>query len=352
MNEELGFLKSNISSFVSSFSENTIIDYHIGVVKVHDSVRYNNQAVLKVHPETGATQYLEKGELSEVNGRRFIDRTNIADLTSLFDIETPYEPRNQWLDSAGKTVAENSDSTMKLKTAAIGPEFEESFSPVIGALTDSKLLASTNQSFHRPGSHLVVIFVTDAEDSTPDLSPQLLFEQLFALKGEDISKLSAYGVLCKNGDSQCLTLKKSGGTIESNSTRIQEFIKIVSRAKSKAVEAGRIAPSPTKINPILNLTSNTWGRELSEIGGEIRRTTLEKTIPLGEVLPEYDPVNQKLLLEVRYGEQIIDYNEETGWTYDATTNSITVHSGVVYTDPSPEAKISIKLTQARNPKGL
>ena len=349
MEDELSLLRKNMHDFVKSFGDNSIIDYHIGVTMVHDSTRYNNEVVLKINPDTGAVQYREKGELLPIGDKRFIDRENLGNLESLFDIQTPYVPCNVWRNTSGKQFDSckqpKPEGNLTLAKAAVGPEVEESFSPVIAALTDTK---PSNTGFHRVGSHLVVIFVTDAEDSSPGVEAQSLFDQLYQIQRKDISMLSVYGVLCTNGDADCLTRTHSGGTIESDSRKIKEFIQLVSRNKQLAVQAGVLEPNPNRVSPILNLRSQSWGQELSALGLEIRKNTIERKIQLA-ARPEYDVKTGQPLIVVKYGSQKIPYDSKIGWTFDATTNMITVHEGVVI-ERETGSRILVRYTKVTDPR--
>lgn len=342
MTEEIKYLKSNISSFVDKFANNSIIDWHIGVTYVHDSIRYNDEIVKKTNPNTGKIQYYNAGELIPVNGVKFIDRSHSKkDLETLFDVKTApnfvennnvvqfdYVSKNTIKkDKSGNEVLDENGKPV-YSQVAIGPENEESFTAVKGALSMSSLMGQ-NKGFYRATSHTVIIFVTDAEDAS-SISSKQLFKELFDFKARNMSLLSAYGVLCKSGDKECLNIKSDGkSTIEIEAKKIKEFVNLVHQKKA---ESGTQIESD--ISPILNLRSNNWGEELAKIGEQIRKQTLAKYIQLKD-RPEYDTTTEQPKIEVFYGDKKLPYDAEKGWTYQANKNregevggTIIIHGGI------------------------
>lgn len=335
MEESLTTLKQNISEFVSEISKNEIVDYRIGVTFVHDSIKYTNtyETTFKYHPETGEKIYNDLGELVRTSkmDNDYITKNDINELNDLFNINV-YPFVNNKLKAG---------STTEYETVSRGPVYEESFSPI------RAILNKTN-NFLRPTSHLVIFFVTDAEDSSKDsdgtdYEAKELFRDVYNIRGGDMSRISAYGVLCKTGERECLNITESGNTIEQDSLKIKEFIKLV---RNEKIHQDLI--DDNEIYPILNLQSSQWGKTLATVGADIRKKTMEKVIPLGNTFPEFDKNTSKPMIKVTYDEQEIAYDSEKGWTYNANRNTITVHSGLNIEHFSKDARVEVSFQSVKN----
>ena len=328
MSESLATLRKNIAEFVKEISKNSLVDYRIGVTFVHDSVKYTNSfdGMFKFHPETNEKLYNDLGELVKVPGMglNYITKSNIGMLNQLFDIKVyPY------VDNVLKP-----GSDTEYLSVSRGPVYEESFNPI-------RAILNQQINFLRPNSHFVMFFVTDAEDSSKNSSgqdytaKQLLYD-VYRMRGGDYSRISAYGVLCSNGDTVCLNEKTSGGTIEQDSLKIKEFISLLRREKIQ-----KELISENEVYPILNLRSQNWGKTLAKVGADIRKKTIEKVIYLGNNYPEFNLNTKMPMIKVTYGDQEIPYDSEKGWTYNANRNSITLHSGLNVEQFEEGARINV-----------
>ncbi|MCB0357661.1 MAG: hypothetical protein KDD40_11665, partial [Bdellovibrionales bacterium] len=308
------------------------LDPHIGIVYVHDSTRYTNNinqnnSVLKFHPLDHTQQYFEKGELVSLQANSkidFIDGKKLNLLPDFFNIEVPFVNIKTEKKVKGETIVEY----------PIGPEVEESFSPV-SALINNK---SAHKSFFRKDALLVVIFVTDAETGyipesnlkqNPDLisivektTPKELYEELLAFKSGQAANILAYGVLCENDDVLC---QNKG--IEKPALKIKSFINLVHENRNASLQArfhgSTQAESKLQALRILNLNSDDWGEKLATIGEAISLETLLKPTNLSFV-PEVKVINNRIVpqIKVKMGTQTLEFKKH--WQYDAAENSITL----------------------------
>lgn len=182
-------LKKNIGRFVDSFIKQKDLDFHIGVVSIWDSVRYDK--VVKAPYEIGKLRPLKDPAQPGVTlaGPQYVTR-NTPNLLGVLGetLDLGIEPR--YLRALGKNgKLEIVRDANHQPIDAGGPEFEELFSPVLPALTDK------NGDFYRKDAHLAVIMVTDADDSSPDLTADLLAHELFDLKGGDHNMVAGFGAL-------------------------------------------------------------------------------------------------------------------------------------------------------------
>jgi hypothetical protein len=171
-------LANNIDSFVKAFSANESLDYHIGVISVFDSHR---QGPGSKHPNAKP-----RGELFAFNG---IDKN----LPQNFYTRKHNDPSQL-------------EALLKIGVLSLekgGPEREESFSPLIAALSEPMLSSATNFGFYRPDAHLVVIFITDAADASLNLTPGQVYDFILNLKQGDKKKIHTFGVLADRNNREC-----------------------------------------------------------------------------------------------------------------------------------------------------
>lgn len=293
MSDDQERLSRNINRFVESFGENELIDFHIGVTSVWDSVTFKDKV-----------KSYQMGEL-----RRVKDRSG-----------------KEWPADAPRFVSRSKDyvkvvqQTLKIGVEDFytqgGPNFEELFTPVIGAFS-APMMTSANKDFLRPDAHLVVILISDADDSS-DITASELHAFLRTLKNDlDESRVSTYGVLARAADPESAKdpgLKTSG---IGRPVKVENFLR----------ESQGVA---------LHLLSEHYGDDLAEIGREVEARTLRKTIEL-DALPELGTI------EVRYGSQIIPQHEAFGWTYDSKRVAVVINGGVRLR-PEAGAQVTVKFT--------
>lgn len=241
-------LITNLSAFTQEFTKKSFMDYHIGVVTTD---------------MTGST-WGGGGNFAGklVGSPRYVERT------------TPNADR---ILAASLNVGTN------------GSGSEESFSPVIAAITNP-LVNGWNAGFYRPDAKLAIIFITDAMDQSK-LNENSFLNQLLALKGNDINQILAYGVLPASFDPKCYTE-------ENRPENIERFLALVKKN----------GPN------LMSLCSPTYGQELAKLGEDLAKN-VGSFIYLSR-LP--DPKSLKVTL----GPITLPNDPKKGWSYDSYLNAV------------------------------
>lgn len=332
-------LSRGINSFASAFQKNQMIDYHLGVISVWDS-----SSKFVNHPK----RRYENGELRKVKiGGREVEQRFLTRKT-------------------GTPTALS--STIKIGIAGLAdggspvPEFEEVFSPISAAI---KLTGrgAPNEGFFRPDAHLVVILLSDADDSNSSIRAEQLADELLQFKGSP-SKLSVYGVLVKKSDPdvykdydlrrhpkyhpECFDMRNPAKPVRDPKKCVEgfgpeEFEKFIVAANPEDGTATDI-----KNKKIMSLVQKNFGPGLAKIGTDVSMKTLNKEILLDQRAREE---NGNPMIEVYYGTpeafakgkgQKIPYATKGGWRYDPQNNSIRLSGDIEY-KYQPGARFMIRM---------
>lgn len=316
-------LVRNIDKFADGINQNKMIDYHIGVISTWDaSERF--ASTKKDQYGIGELRFIKDSKNQNYN-QRFVTR-----------------------NERGMTA-----STLDIGVAALkdgGPENEEFFAPLLAAMEKSGN-GQPNDGFFRPDSQLVVVFLTDADDSNKELAPSEVAQKLLAFKNDRTDKVSVYGALVSKSDDdkykdwalrvhpkyneQCFDMTKKvpkeNGTCKDGigPQRLEDFIVAANATPG-------LTPAEIREKYIMSIISKNFGSDLANIGSDIKIRTLAKEIPLSRIPVVED---DKLQVRVRYGTpaelaagrgQVIPQHEKYGWTYDADKNSVKLSGDVKY----------------------
>lgn len=318
-------LVRNIDKFTDGIVKNKMIDYHIGVISTWDSSE-RFVTTKKDQYGIGELRFIKDSKNQPFN-KRFVTRTEKNLMASTLDIG----------------VAAYAEG---------GPENEEFFSPLMAAL-DKSGNGQANDGFFRPEAQLVVIFMTDADDSNSSITTEEMDRKLLDFKGGRRDKLSVYGVLVKAGDDdqykdwalrvhpkyhpECYDMTKKTPVRNNNSKckagfgpeRIEQLI--VTANQDSNLTAAQI-----KSKYIMSIISRNFGNDLATIGSDIKVRTMAKEIVLTKGVPVVE--NGVIQLRVRYGTpeelavgkgQVIP-NGKGGWFYDPANNSVRLSGDVNY----------------------
>jgi hypothetical protein len=230
-------LKANIDVFANKFFNNPRIDYKIGIVPVYDR-RYLNDK--KVYPVVGVRKMNPFGEL-----------------VSLKDKD------GQPIQAAPFITRDTPDAKNVLKsTVALGvqwgPEAEESFSPVIEVISNNELNQSKNAGFYDKDAYLVVIFLTDADDATPQMTASEFYDDLLAAKGGDATKILIAAAL------PSAKVNSVGCSLDGNGPQYQ-FPELVNLSGAL----------------VADLCSNTFGQKLAAFGDKLVQRVATQRIKIG-----------------------------------------------------------------------
>lgn len=255
-------LSTNLGLFTSAMEQNKFLDYHIGVMSTStDSYSWSS-----------VTPGLLQGTPS------YVDRDTDMGLTKL--------QRN--IEALGTN----------------GSATERMFDPLyIGLVRDREKL---NPGFLRSDAFLVVIFVTDAEDQSKEITGFKLFNELMRLKAGDEKRLLGYSVLAYPGffSDRC-----SQDGWEDPVQNIN-FMSLFSNAYNSRV-SGSVVASPNRVTNVFSLCDSDYGQKLANIGEDIR-IRVSQTLPLPRL-----PVRGTIRL--KYGTNYVD---PKWYKYDPTTQSL------------------------------
>ncbi len=315
-------LVKNLDRFTNGINKNKMIDYQIGVISTWDS---SERFVTKKQDKygIGELRYMKNSANKSFN-QRFVNKAYKNYLASTLNIGVAAYDKG-------------------------GPENEEFFAPVQSALEKSGR-GGTNENFFRENAQLVVIFMTDADESSTRITPEQMARTLRDFKGGNAKKLSVYGVLVKKTDSddkkdwalrihpkynpQCFDM--TGKTPKNNGTctgfgpdKIEQLIVLANEEKG--------SPDSIKAKYVTGITSKDFGTDLGRIGDNITIKTLAKEIFLSQ-RPRVE-TDGTLQVRVRYGTpdvlakgggQIIPNKTKGGWAYDPENNSVKLSGDVQY----------------------
>lgn len=315
-------LVANISKFTNGINKNRMIDYHIGIVSTWDSSeRFAKNK--KDSYQIGELRYIKDSKSQSYN-KRYVTKKEPQLLASTLQIG----------------VAAYADG---------GPEVEEFFSPLAAALEKSGRGAA-NEGFFRDEAQLVVVFLTDADDSTTRISPEQMARTLVDFKGGKANKVSVYGVLVRASDGdnykdwnlkvhpkynpQCFDMTqktpKNNGTCKGfGPQRLESLIALANEEKG--------TPEQIQSKFIMSIASSNFGSDLARLGNDITKKTLAKEILLSQ-RPRVDQKGE-LKVRVRYGNpaelaagkgQLIANKSQGGWVYDPENNSVLLSGDIEY----------------------
>jgi hypothetical protein len=325
-------LKKNINYFTDAFlkKQGRFLDFHIGVVTAWDSINFGS-----------AQRDCELGELRPVGGPTGPARGSCVANGDALNYVTRETPNLE--QTLGKTLKVGTEAYISGDPVHSGPEQEELFSPVIKALSPES--AEMNKNFRRSDeAHLAVIFLSDTDDATPNVSSSSMASYLRSMAKDNLT-VSTYAVLARY---QNLL------DFEINPTKnpLREY----PRAAMKNCSVNPVDPAirgaggaPFKMRDFLiksggtgfDLKDSNFGKKLGDLGEAIVRKSLRKVIEL-DYVPD---LNQSII--VKYGKnQIISASDRSGYSYDPENQTIIINEGVVL-EPEKDARITIEYTPVK-----
>jgi hypothetical protein len=313
-------LASNIDRFVEAFGKKSIIDFHIGVLEIWDSVRYGQYDV-------DLNKVKRPGVVPEINrnGQR-----SFAQIGALLPLKAPVGQESLLKDQMknyvirGEGYVEVLRETLKIGVAeferkssptkdASGPEYEELFTPVMAALRPP-VSTTLNKGFFRPKAHLVVIMVTDANEP---------------------------GLITANEMHRFLINQKGAGNFT--------VIGVINPSDQKLACERDPAGPPVRIEALINLTGgrilnlcSDYGSQLAEVGQLIQDRTI------GEIRIKLDRLPILDSISVTYGSTEVPFSQNNGWTYDNESKYVIIRGAAKWAH-QPGAKIALRY-EAANPK--
>ena len=309
-------LKANIDSFVDSFKKHTDVDFHIGVVSIWDSIRYN-KIVKEPYPLGKLRPLRDPVDPSAlVPGIQYVTRSQNRFSPVLGEtLKVGIEPRFVTTTNRNGRQVLARDASGKLVDGG-GPEFEELFSPVLPAL------GPINDGFYRKDAHLAIVMISDADDSSPDLTPDLLARSLYDLKGGDHNMVSGYAALALEGcpvDPGREVRDAKGKLIGINPpTNIIDFVN-------------------TTGGTYMNLCDANFGAKLGAIGRLIEERSSSQMVIHLKKRPDMSTLRVSYVVAGR----ALELAPGDGYSYVEDSNDVLVHgeSPVIAANPGGEVKV-------------
>lgn len=314
-------LAKNINQFVDGFAKSSLIDFHIGVLSIWDSRRYGRYDI-------DENKVIQAGDVPAIgrDGKRLFDPIGeLKELKAPVGLEAALKSQPKQYVTRGDNYVDILRETLKIgvreynkvttdKVDASGPEYEEVFTPVLAALRNP-IADTKNKGFLRKNAHLVVIFVTDANDASVVGADQM---NDFFIKLKDRGNFTVFGVI--NPTSQRLNCARDPSGPPG---KIEDLISLTN---------GRV----------LNMCAD-YGPQLAEIGRMVQDRTLHE-VRKPVRLTSADKIH------VRYGDEDVPASQTNGWTYDARTKTVILR-GISDWDHKPGAKIRIRVERVDPTRG-
>jgi hypothetical protein len=360
-------LSQNINAFVEEIAKIKAIDFHIGYTVAHDSKRYDGGIVPRVCPQgsdikgrdvsipnwedAGSLRPL-KGPVEKLGDRRFVtpDDDYVAILKASLDPENNTFLKKNFLNASdGPNVC------------PYGPEEEEFFTPLLGALTNPIVANGANKGFRRPGALFIAIIVSDAKDATGKLAEEVL-PQIRAAVGESSAgekrRFRAFSVVIKPGleigrDSQtwkdgcrpdpAFAIKNKDGSYEFPVHIVKDDenpLAVLARLTEDEVNAG-------KVDQVLSICDKDYGTQLAQFGRLITQDTLaDVVVPLGALPDVKDPSKR---LSVFIGKTPLKEGPKVRggqWELNPNYNRVTIYSQNVDWNTHKGEKIRLQFVPA------
>lgn len=277
-------LASNVQLFVNEFSKNSVLNYHIGVVTTDmDPCMWGGS-----NPIPGTCGLL-------FGSPTFVERSTPNMISAL--------QANMMPGSGGSYQ-------------------EQLFAPVSAALKTNNQ-TGYNKGFYRASAPLAIIFITDTEDQSDNLSAKQLYNELLNLKGGDARKILAYGVFIPTKEMNNCT---GEGMVPA---KIEEFLGLVVNAS--------VAPNQ------FSLCDPNFGKHIADIGKNI--VSQVGTIFYLKDLPDTESI------KVTYGSAILPKDRHKGWMYDSSQNAVILGDDIDWASQPSGSKVMVTYDLANVPGG-
>ena len=263
-------LARSADKFVGTIFQSQFIDFHIGVTTSNDNESYVGGPFWYA-PTWG-------GRLIDSDGYNYVTRNT----PGVFGILRKY-----------------------LQPGTDGDGDEKFFSMVRDALTEP-ILSNENAGFYREEAHLLVFFLTDAEDQSEFYGPSDFYDFLLNLKTGDENKihfaaaLQPTNSLCRRGEDPAF--------------KIVEFSQYLNGS-------------------VFNICQSGYGEELVKVAHNVLERVSK--IPLDEV-PKVSTI------QVIYGSQTIPHAVGIGWTYNPDENVIYLGKDLVLEEEPPGTQLDVR----------
>lgn len=370
-------MSRNINQFIDGFARNKGIDFHIGFTHVWDRLRYGpivpatcgaqTSTPGRVNWEPPGTLKPFIGPVNELpkDGRRYLTRDD--DFRTL--LRQTLDP-NQNVSLIKDYVDPDPKNP---SICAEGPEFEESSTPILGALEDVTLSQGANKGFRRDGALFVAVIFSDAKDehltysdhvptdpslpegvSAANLAPITVsdFIQKIARDTKDgfggKRRFRIFSVVISPGtkigdspsqgaclpdpafaDGQCIGGQDKGCPAAKGRTHyFWPHSRLVKDGENPLVDVARATEDnlTPKEGQVLSICSQNYGADLARYGFQIQQDVMSDVTM---VLPRHIQLttDPKKKLRVLLGDT--ELTEHTQWNYNPQNNSVIVYANQI-----------------------
>lgn len=350
-------LSRNIHLFVDEIAKVKAIDFHIGYTVVHDSSRYgvtvDRECGGKLNWEDPGTLKALKdstGKLAK-EGRRFV--TSQDDFKKILRENLDPELNPDLI----KPFTQKSDKN----PCATGPEEEELFTPLLGAVDNPIVLDGANKGFRRRGALFVAILLSDAKDQS-GISPEDVLSRLTtAVVTQQSNKRprvftvgfapgTKYGTsVASHADGSCKPDPAWSNGMNGDRV-VWPAVAQVSEFDNPLVNLARLTQDSASAKPghVLSICESNFGEALAKFGTQIKQDALRDiVVPLGGFTQITE--EQKNKLQVMLGDEVLVQSspgKRGHWTHDVQNESVIIHAQNIDWSKYQNEKIRIVFTPA------
>lgn len=350
-------LSRNIHRFVDEIAKVKAIDFHIGYTVTHDSSRYG---VVVDRECGGKLNWEDPGTLKQLKdstgklateGRRFVKSTDDFRAILRENLDPAKNP------DLIKPFTQKSDTN----PCATGPEEEELFTPLLGAVDNPIVLNGANKGFRRHGALFVAILLSDAKDQS-GISPEDVVQRLSQAVGSQQSNKrarvftvgfkpgTAYGTgVSSHANGTCKPDPAWSLGMDGNVVRWPGHA-VVGENDNPLVNLARLTQDSPSAKPghVLSICDGNYGEALAKFGTQIKQEALRDIIvPLNAYTQITE--EQKNKLQVMLGNEILIKStpgRRGHWTHDVQNETVIIHAQNIDWSKYQNEKIRIVFTAA------
>ena len=352
-------LSENINAFVDEIAKIKAIDFHIGYTVAHDSSRYDSGIVPRVcgngldpkGRDTTIPNWEDAGTLrplkgaESLNGRRYV--TNDDDFRAI--LKASLDPlQNKFLV---KDLIDKSPENPSV--CPYGPQEEELFTPLLGAVTNPIVTEGANKGFRRDGALFIAVIVSDAKDASGKTAQEVK-SRIEDAVGSSVNKrrFRAFSVAINPGleigpGSNSWSNCRPDPAFATGRDKLGNYIfnrRAVADDENPLVSLAKLTEDENngKVDQTLSICDENYGGKLASFGKLISQDTLSDVeIQLNR---RWDVTNTNKALKVFIGDtQLVEGQHWSANPYDLT---VTIFSQKIDWNKHKGEKIRVSFTPA------
>jgi hypothetical protein len=274
-------LSRNINKFIDKFAEFKSIDFHIGYTTVHDRTRYGTVVPQRCGENTstpGRVNWEDPGVLRPMLGtdKRFLTKQD--DFATILRATLDPQKNKELIKKHINPDAANPS------LCPYGPEEEESFTPLLGALNNPIVLNGANKGFRRAGAMFIAVLLSDAKDSSGMTAEDVAGKVAAALAAEGAKpRFRIFAVAMKPGDRIGAGTEswnrgcKPDPAFASGKTQAGSYsyrARQVGADENPLANLARLTEDGQAGSQVLSICDSNYGGKLAEFGEQVKRDVL------------------------------------------------------------------------------